>query len=487
MFGAGTNIARLGAGTILLAIALAGCGGGDASEWTRANHDLGSTRTASSSSIDSETVTSLRPIWRHAVAIDPPDSSGSLTATPVVADETVYVQDMRSNVYALRLDDGRLRWRHDIGFRNPGPNGLAIEDDRVYGVTDESVFALDAADGRPVWSRRILTDVEYFVDIAPQVAGDRVFASTVGFAPRGRGALYALDRHTGRTIWRFDTIKDPWRYPLEAGGGGAWNTPSVDGDDVFWGISNPTPWGGTRKRPNGGSFPGPALYTDSLVVTDAKTGALRWHDQVTPHDIRDYDFHLPPVLGDADGEAAVFGAGKAGVVIAWSRESRTRLWETQVGVHRNDHGPLPHELVDVCPGLYGGVETPMALAGGRLFVPVVNLCSLGSATGYEPLENVDPNDGTGLLVALDPSDGSVAWQRRLPLPVFGCATVANDVVFTSTFDGTIHALHVEDGRTLWTGRTRAGINACPAVVGDTLVVAAGIGRRAEIVAFATRR
>ncbi len=129
----------------------------------------------------------------------------------------------------------------------------------------------------------------------------------------------------------------------------------------------------------------------------------------------------------------------------------------------------------------------MALAEGRLFVPVVNRCSRGSATGYEPLEDVDPNDGTGLLVALEADDGSVAWQRRLRLPTFGCATVANDVVFTTTFDGAIHALDVDNGRTLWTGRTRAGINACPAVVGGTLVVAAGIGRGAEVVAFATRR
>ena len=260
--------------------------------------------------------------WRYPIAIDPPDSSGSLTATPVVADETVYVQDMRSNVYALRLDDGRLRWRHDIGFRNPGPNGLAIEGDRVYGVR-RSVFALDAADGRPVWSRRILADVEYFVDIAPQVAGDRVFASTIGFAPRGRGALYALDRRTGRTIWRFDTIKDPWRYPLEAGGGGAWNTPSVDGDDVFWGISNPTPWADRASGRTAAPSPAGALHRfprrDGPEDRDAAVAR-------PGHPARHPRLRLPPAADPRRSRRGShhLGSGKAGVVIAWNRTSGRR-------------------------------------------------------------------------------------------------------------------------------------------------------------------
>jgi len=73
------------------------------------------------------------------------------------------------------------------------------------------------------------------------------------------------------------------------------------------------------------------------------------------------------------------------------------------------------------------------------------------------------------------------WARRLPSPNFGCATVASDVVFTSTYDGTVYALAVRSGRILWTAREPAGINACPAVAGDLLVVPAG----AEPSTFAT--
>ena len=52
-------------------------------------------------------------------------------------------------------------------------------------------------------------------------------------------------------------------------------------------------------RPSGRTaaiFPGPVLYTDSLLVLDARSGRLLWHDQVTPHDVRDYDFHATPIV-----------------------------------------------------------------------------------------------------------------------------------------------------------------------------------------------
>jgi outer membrane protein assembly factor BamB len=210
---------------------------------------------------------------------------------------------------------------------------------------------------------------------------------------------------------------------------------------------------------------------------------------VTPHDIRDYDFEATPVLATRDGVDLVFGAGKAGRVIAWNRSTHRRVWTAVVGVHRNDVGPLPQRRVSVCPGLLGGVETPMAYAGGKLFVPVVDLCVQGSAVGYQDLTEVDASKGRGRLVALDADTGSPLWERVFPSPDFGCASVSNDVVLTSTYDGTVYALDSQDGRILWKTRMRAGVNACPAVAGDMLLVGAGAPRpRAgrsvfELVAF----
>ena len=132
----------------------------------------------------------------------------------------------------------------------------------------------------------------------------------------------------------------------------------------------------------------------------------------------------------------------------------------------------------------------MAYADGRLFVPVVDLCGRGSATTSQPLTELDPSQGAGRLVALDAATGRTLWERRLPSPDFGCATVSNDVVFTSTYDGAVYALAAGDGRIVWQAQMQAGVNACPAVVGDLVLFGAGIrkpgGASPELVAFGPR-
>ena len=475
----------------LAALVLAGvafaCGGEDAERvWMLPNGDLEGTRAASDSTVAAANVKKLEVRWRHALT-GAPTFSGIFASTPVSDGDTVYAQDLRSDVYALGHSDGKLRWVHRYAAPNDGPNGLAVDAERVYGATDSDAFALDAATGRELWRRHLTSRREQYVDIAPVAWEDLVFLSTVGYAPFGRGAIYALDSATGSVRWKFDTIERPWRYPLEAGGGGLWYPVSIDSEGrLYAGNSNPSPWGGTPERPNGGAFPGPARYTDSLIVIEARTGRLLWYDQVTPHDIRDYDFQATPILATVDGADLVFGAGKAGRVIAWDRATRRRRWETPVGLHRNDLGLLPRRPVRVCPGLLGGVETPMAYADGRLFVPVVDLCGWGSAVGRQQLKSVEPAQGRGRLVALDAATGGMLWERRLPAPDFGCATVSNDLVFTSTFDGTAYAFATDDGALLWRARLRAGVNGCPAVMGDLVLFGAGVERPAgatEIVAF----
>ena len=214
-----------------------------------------------------------------------------------------------------------------------------------------------------------------------------------------------------------------------------------------------------------------------MIAIDGRTGHLRWYDQVTSHDVRDHDFQLPPILATVPigtkQRNVIFGAGKAGIVIAWDTDTHKRLWRALVGRHLNDAGPLPPRTVMVCPGLLGGVETPMAYAAGRLFVPVVDYCSHGSASGYQAIDTLAPTAGTGELLAFDATNGHLLWKRALPQPDFGCATAADGVVFTSTLDGRIYGVNARSGKTLWTATARAGINGCPALSGDMLLVPAG--------------
>jgi outer membrane protein assembly factor BamB len=465
----------------------AGCGGTKHATWPLPGGDLGGTRAAAHSSITAENVHTLHPLWRFALT-GAPGATGILSAPPVADGNTIYIEDLRSNVFALDRTTGRVRWAHHYDAPNEGPNGIAVEGGRVYGTTDTDTFALAAGNGRELWRRHLTNAQEQYVDVAPVPWQGFVFAGTVGYEPGGRGKIYGLDAATGVVRWRFDTIEHPWLHPELSGGGGIWYPVSIDGSGkLYAGTANPGPWGGTRQYPNGAAFPGPARYTDSLLVLDAGTGALDWTDQVTPHDVRDYDFEATPIVAGDD----VFGAGKAGRVIAWNRETHKRLWSAAVGTHLNDVGPLPAKPVTVCPNLLGGVETPMALADDRLFVPVVDLCGLGGATTTHSVTDLDPSKGRGRLVALDASNGKLLWQRRLPSPSFGCATVANDVVFTSTYAGVVYAFSTRTGTQLWRATMPAGINACPTVLGNLLIVGAGVklsrASAPEVAAFSIPR
>ena len=447
-------------------------------DWAQPNGDLRGTR-AVSSAITSRNAGGLHVRWRFRLTRG--STFGAFASTPLVIGSTVYLQDLSSSVHALDLATGKLRWQYIVQAPNDGPNGLAFAGGRLFSATDTRIFALDARTGRHLWGHKLTNRHEQFVDIAPLAARGLVFTSTVGFAPSGRGALYALDQRTGKLRWRFDTIRDPWPYP-SAGGGGAWYSPSLASDGrLYFGISNPGPWGGSPVRPNGGMFPGPTPYTDALLSLTASTGRLLWYDQVTKHDVRDYDLEASPIVVGR----SVYGAGKSGRVVAWDRISGKRQWTQMVGTHLHDLGPLPRQPTLVCPGLWGGVLTPMAYAAGRLFVPVVERCMHESS--IDPAYPADLRVGDGVLYAVSARTGRKLWFRRLGAPATGCATVASDVVFAPSLDGRILAVAAKDGRTLWETTAPAGINGCPSVAGDLLLVGAGAPRRSgsrpELIAY----
>jgi len=457
----------------------------NAGAWPAHNYDLANTRATTQTPINSQTVSRLKVKWTF--AFKGASGFGAFASTPISLNGTVYLQDLNSNVFALDRTTGRVKWQHTFDKPSVGPNGVAFGDGRIYGATATDAFALDAQTGKLIWSRKLTRNKREGIDMTPQLYDGTVLISTIPgnvnsfYKGNGDGIVWALDAATGRPKWTFNTIADGAKLFGHAkinSGGGLWYPPSVDSRGrVFISVANPAPLYGTKQFPNGSSRPGPDLYTNSLVALDGRTGKRLWSEQALPHDVRDYDLMIPAILttlpiGGVRTEV-VLVAGKMGKAFAYRADNGRRLWTTAVGRHLNDTGPLTRTVETIFPGDFGGVETPMAYANGRLFVPWLDLAIRASATGPATSINGSTSafkNGRGGLTAINAATGAVAWQHKLPSMDFGAATVANDVVFTSDYAGTLYAFDTRTGKTRWRQNTPAGINSFPAVDGDTLLV-----------------
>jgi len=485
---------------LAIAIVVAACGPGTPSatgsvpsDWPQANHDYANTRVATGTPISSANVRQLGVDWTFKVSGS--SRFGVLGTSPIVVNHVVYLQDLNSNVYAIDLNTGKLVWQKLYNASNLGPNGAAYDNGRVFVSSDiHAVAALDAKTGTEVWSKQIAPPMQ---QISQQVTAHSgtVYVSTVDFEDKepqdgtGKGTIHALDEHTGNDLWTFDTVKDGnlWGNPLINSGGGAWYPPAIDTatGTTYWGTNNAAPWPGIKGYPNGSSRPAPNLYTESEIALD-RSGNLLWYNQPKPFDLFDADFQISPILATAaiggSSRKIVIGAGKGGYVIAFDRATGSQIWKTPVGVHQNDDlTAIPAgQTVTVFPGIFGGVETPMASANGVVYVPVANLQTNFTDTAFT-LPN--PSTGTGELDAINVNTGRILWTSKLDSADFGSVVVAGDLVFTSTFDGKVLAFNRTSGKQVWSWQAPGGINGFLAAAGDRLLVPVGLGATPMLVSL----
>ena len=455
-------------------------------DWPLPNADYDNTRRAPATNIDSHNVSQLHEVWRR--PFECTALFGCVTSNPLLLGETVYVQDMASNVFALARDSGELRWVHRIDALTPGPNGVAVGWGKVFANRgDTGIVALDSSNGEELWRFEPTLVKSEGIDVQPTVYGGSVFVSTVPASLRGiylggsRGIIQALAADSGEVRWQFDTIdsEDAWGDAETNGGGGAWYPPLIDASRglTFWGTGNPLPWPGTPEQPSGASRPGPNLYTSSLVALGLEDGALAWFHQEREHDLFDGDFQNPPIHARTQDGESVIGSGKTGTVVSLAIEDGTLQWRAKVGQHQNDDlRELPEEPLEILPGALGGVLTPPAYADGVVYVPIVDLAT--SFSGTEWL--LDPKQATGALTALDARDGSELWTVQLPAPAYGAATVANDLVLTSDYAGRVYAFARDSGEELWHYDAGGGINAPLAIAGDLVLIPVGLDNPALI-------
>jgi outer membrane protein assembly factor BamB/mono/diheme cytochrome c family protein len=505
----------------LLVVAVAGCGGDSGTTsgaaaaggkkieaWTTPNGEVFNHREANSQ-IDAANVDQLGVAWKLPIDVSldntfvPAAKFGEFASTPVFDGEgTVYFQDAANNVTAASIETGLEKWKRVYNLPNEGPNGVTYDNGVIYGATSTFAFALDAKTGEQLWRtpRLVITEAEgeaqfpeaekvggdiktegaispagQGINFAPQVNDGKVFLSTSGQITGGEAI--ALDAKSGEVLWKTDETKEPEDRAVggTAGTAGSWNAPAIAPDGtVYYGIGNPY-----RTDDQAIKTPTELLYNDSTIALDPETGKVKWYYQGVPNDFYDWDMQISPVYVEEDGDDIVLDAGKMGYVYAMDAGSGKLLWKTPVGIHNghDEDGKLALEgkyhptkyPYKVYPGTLGGVETNMAESEGVAYVPVVN--------SYQ--ERPDPSttlgggqsldESTGAMAAIEVSTGEKLWETELHQPSFGAATVSNDLVFTTLYDGTVVGLSREDGSIVWEEELPGGSNSPLVIERGTLI------------------
>jgi outer membrane protein assembly factor BamB len=137
------------------------------------------------------------------------DLKGPVTTTPALAGDLIAVGSRASMLYALRPATGEIVWRNP--FWGSWVESEAVEREGVLyiGSSDlRRVSAIDPRDGRVLWR----TDVFGSPWGRPLVTAGNVYVGAVGTEPymmRHVGGVAALDRASGRLLWRWSTPDAP--------------------------------------------------------------------------------------------------------------------------------------------------------------------------------------------------------------------------------------------------------------------------------------
>jgi alcohol dehydrogenase (cytochrome c) len=318
----------------------------------------------------------------------------------------------------------------------------------------------------------------------PLIFEDLVIIGPAGSEYGIRGWVGAFRLSDGEPVWRFNIIPAPgepgsetWHIPQSAehGGGATWTPFSLDPEAgrLYVATTNPAPDFAAQVRP------GENLYTNSLVVLDARSGKLTWHKQLTARDTHDWDLtQAGPLFStriDGKMRDLVAAAGKDGILRVLDRRTHEILHETPVTTRENVDLPLTPEGVHACPGSLGGVQWNGAAyhpGTNFLYVPAVDWCStfqvadeevrfipgssyMGGSSALDPVAT-----SRGWLNAIDASTGQVRWRYSSDAPMVGAVTAtAGGIVLTGEISGDFLALDAVTGRVLhrfYTGGAIAG-------------------------------
>jgi polyvinyl alcohol dehydrogenase (cytochrome) len=446
-------------------------------DWATWQKDLvGSRFNSAEWKINPATVGGLKLKWAFAY----PHTEGfQARSQPAVVDGTVFFGGPDGNFYARDAKTGAQKWTFDLGTDPKAVvwDSPTVANGKVYfGDYRGYVYAVDQHTGRLAWSKQVDSHPNATNTSSPIVFDGKVYVGTSSDENINgrdypcctfRGHLDALDAQTGDLAWRYFTVPQPqavgtWpsgATKYEPSGGGVWGSPVID-------PKTRTVYVGT-----GQNYTGSAGDFDTMLALDARTGAVRWKNQVTKADTwrvlcndpdaegycpglkdgtaLDYDIGATPNVFTVGGRTVVGVGQKLGVYHLFDAQTGEVIWRRQLGV------PIP--------GLgFGGLQWGSSFDGSKLYV----------ATYFA---------GPGSMFALDPLTGNVLWQT--PNPADGCTTggaaahpelcslahgpavtTSPGLVFEGSNDGKLRAYSATTGRVLWTYdtiRDFTGVNGLP--------------------------
>jgi len=455
----------------------------NSTDWLLTNHDYGGQRYVNLKQINRQNAASLRPVSMYQAG-----DRNTFHTNPLIYRGVMYLTTADSTI-AIDAVTARERWRHDWKLKGkpgwPVQRGVAIKDGLVVrGTYDGYLVALDAETGKLVWDKAIvdMTQNEGGFTMPPLIYEDLIIIGPAGSELGVKGWIGAFRLKDGEEVWRFNTVPDDGEPGAETwgkadarlkGGGSVWTPVSLDTEQglVFVAVANPAPDFYSEARP------GDNLYTNSMIALDVRTGRLKWHYQVEPHDTHDWDLTQASPLYTAkiDGKMRKLAAtvGKSGVLHVVDRETHKRVFSVPVSNQLNVDVPLTTEGVRVCPGVQGGV-----LWNGPSFNPQTNLLYVNSVEwcgyfgkakelrfikgqfymgGFARLDPIE--EARGWVTALDASTGEIRWryqsQRQM---VASVTTTSSDLVFTGEITGDFIVLDGKDGKVLYRFNTGGPIN-----------------------------
>ncbi len=285
-------------------------------DWPAYGGDAAKSRHSPLAQIHRGNVARLETAWTYDTR-----EKGDTQTQPIVVGRTLIGYTPSHKAFALDAATGKQLWVFDSGIAGTGANrGLMYwaegDDRRVFAAVDNFVYALNAADGRPIPAFGANGRIDLREDLGRDPAAQSVRLTSPGVIfrdlmivggrvgeslPASPGHVRAYDVRTGKLRWTFRTIpqpgepghetwpKDAWQY---IGGANSW--PGMTLDERRGVVYVPT--GSAAADFYGANRLGDNLYANCLLALDAATGRKRWHYQFVRHDVLDRDLPTAPTL-----------------------------------------------------------------------------------------------------------------------------------------------------------------------------------------------